>query len=276
MNISQARRNLIALQQGEHCHDYAQVLIGWRGQMDCEFFDKTGRLINGSAALVPASASHLYKGLAQESELLVIDISFEDPFIEALQDACKLDFSQTLFQTPDFLRLDISTLTMLDFAARQLAYQHEQYRALISCQLVSLFMTQIAQCYTSEIPQSICNSRLILDDIDRLIDNRMGEPPNNIELAALSNLSESHFYCIFQRQVGLTPQQYVMNRRLQRSLFLLQNSKMSLSAISSEIGFADASSFCRAFKKQFKCTPGSARDRQDPVVQTITSITRPY
>ena len=77
MNNSQARRNLIALQRGEHCHDYAQVLIGWRGRMDCEFSASSGRLTNGTAALVPASAGHLYAGLSEESELLVIDVSLD-------------------------------------------------------------------------------------------------------------------------------------------------------------------------------------------------------
>lgn len=259
MNASQARRNLIALQRGEHCHEYAQVLIGWRGRMDCEFTDKAGRLVNGTAALVPASAGHFYAGLGEDSELLVIDVSLRDPYICALQHACGLDFSQTLFQQPEFVRLDAATLPLLDFAARQLSCSRGQGEALVSYQLVSLFMTQLSQRYSTAVQPPACGSRLAVGELDRLIDRRLSEPPSNGELAAAVNLSESHFHYLFQHQVGVTPQQYVMNRRLQRAQFLLLNSSLSLAAVAEEIGFADASSFCRAYKRRFKQTPGSVR-----------------
>lgn len=259
MNASQARRNLVALQRGEHCHDYAQVLIGWRGRMDCEFDDKAGRLVNGTAALVPAEAGHLYAGLGEDSELLVIDVALDDPYIRALEQACGLDFSQTLFQRPEFVCLDAATLPLLDFAARQLSCGREQGGALVSYQLVSLFMTQLCQLYSSAAPLPGQGSRLAVAELDRLIDRRLAEPPSNGELAAVVNLSESHFHCLFQRQLGMTPQQYVMNRRLQRAQFLLLNSAMSLAAVAEEVGFADASSFSRAYKGRFKQTPGSVR-----------------
>ena len=73
------------------------------------------------------------------------------------------------------------------------------------------------------------------------------------------NLSESHFYYLIQRQFGVTPQQYLMNRRLQRARHLLLNSQMPLTALALEVGFADASSFSRAYKHRFNETPGTAR-----------------
>lgn len=260
MNRSQARRNLIARQCGEHCHDYAQVLIGWRGRMDCEFQGNAGRLANGSAALVPASAGHLYAGLSDDSELLVIDVSLNDPYIQALEQACDLNFSQTLFQRPEFVCLDAAAMPLLDFAAGQLRRGLEQGgSSVVSYQLVSLFMTQLCQLYSSVAPLPLRGSRLAVGELDRLIDRRLAEPPSNGELAAAINLSESHFHCLFQRQFGVTPQQYVMNRRMQRAQFLLLNSSMSLAAVADEVGFADASSFSRAYKSRFKQTPGSVR-----------------
>ncbi|WP_339462928.1 AraC family transcriptional regulator [Pseudomonas sp. EA_105y_Pfl2_R69] len=264
MNGSQARRNLIALQRGEHCHDYAQVLIGWRGRMDCEFNDSSGRLTNGTAALVPASASHLYAGLSEESELLVIDVSLNDPYIRALEQACELKFSETLFQRPEFITLDAAAMPLLDFAAGQLRCDLERVSTLVSCQLVSLFMTQMVQLYSS-VPQLSWGSRLATAELNQLIDRRLAEPPCNGELAAALNLSESHFNFLFQRKFAMTPQQYVMSRRMQRAQFLLLNSAMSLAAVADEVGFADASSFSRAYKSCFKQTPGSVRSARRPV-----------
>ncbi len=259
MNSSQARRNLIALQHGEHCHDYAQVLIGWRGRMDCEFSDTSGRLTNGTVALVPALAGHLYAGLSEDSELLVIDVSLSDPYIRALEQACDLTFSETLFRRPEFITLDAAAMPLLDFAAGQLQRGAERGDALISYQLVSLFMTQLVQLYSS-VPALPVDSRLALAELNRLIDRRLAEPPCNGELAAALNLSESHFNFLFQRRFAMTPQQYVMSRRMQRAQFLLLNSAMPLAAVADEVGFADASSFSRAYKSRFKQTPGATRN----------------
>jgi AraC-like DNA-binding protein len=259
MKNSQARRNLIARQSGEHNHDHAQVLIGWRGRMDCRFDDTAGRLASGSAALVPASAGHRYAGLSDDSELLVIDVSFVDPYIRSLENACDLQFGDTLFQRPEIIRLDAVTLPLLDFAATQLQQAQQPGRSLVSCQLVSLFMTQLCQLYQSDAPQAPLRWRLDVTELNRFIDRRLAEPPSNAELASAMNLSESHFYALCQRQLGVTPQQYLMNRRLQQAQYLLLNSRMPLAALALEIGFADASSFSRAFKSHFNETPGAAR-----------------
>jgi transcriptional regulator GlxA family with amidase domain len=50
-----------------------------------------------------------------------------------------------------------------------------------------------------------------------------------------------------------------MHRRLQQAQYLLLNSRMPLAALAQEVGFADASSFSRAFKNHFSETPSAAR-----------------
>lgn len=227
--------------------------------MDCHFDDIGGRLAIGNAALVPAFAAHLYEGLNDDSELLVIDVSLTDPFIASLESACELRFRDTLFQRPEFLPLDAQTLPLLDFAAAQLERSKAQNDTLVSYQLVSLFMTQLCQLYRSNPAQPLTWTRLDIASLNRFIDNRLAEPPTNAQLARAMNLSESHFYHLCQRKLGMTPQQYQMNRRLQHARRLLLGSRMPLEALALEVGFADASSFCRAYKRRFNETPGSVR-----------------
>ncbi len=259
MNNSQTRRNLIARQSGEHCHDYAQVLIGWRGQIDCEFQHEAQRLSEGTVALVPRSAGHLFEGLTGDSELLVVDVSAGDPYIHALEKACHMPFSETLFKRPEFISLNSEMIPLLDFAAGQLQRGKGPTNPLLSCQLVSLFMTQLCQIYSSQHTVPVANKRLSVAELDNFIDRRLAYPPDNSELATAMNLSESHFYHLCQRQFGMTPQQYMMRRRMQRAQFLLLNSKMPLVVLAEEIGFADASSFSRAYKNFFHETPGKTR-----------------
>jgi len=259
---SQARRNVIACQSGEHRHDYAQVLFGWRGRMDCEFEHAAGRLALGKAALVPSSASHLYEGLSEDSELLVLDVEWGDPFIQALEQACGLSFAESLFGRAEFVCLDAETLPLIEFATTQLTRAEGQGRPLVTCQLVAMLMTQLSQLCTSGIGQVPVKARLNLPELNRMINERLHFPPTNSELAAQVNLSESHFNYLFQRQYKTTPQQHVMNLRMRRAQFLLLNSALPLAAIAAEVGFADASSFSRAYKCRFNETPGSLRSSQ--------------
>ncbi|MEH6580220.1 MAG: AraC family transcriptional regulator [Amphritea sp.] len=256
---SQARRNLIARQSGEHRHDFPQLLIGWRGEMACEFRRGSSQLKNGTVAIVPDEAEHLFSGLNDDSELLVIDVAPVDPYIQALEQACNISFSETLFQQPEFISLNPEMLPLLDFAAGQLLSGKEQTNPQVNCQLISLFLTQICQIYSPKLTRQVVNKRLDAARLNDVIDRRLAEPPGNSELAYTLHLSESHFYCLCQRQFGMTPQQYVMMRRMRRAQFLLVNSKMPLAVLAAELGFSDASSFSRAYKNYYQETPGRAR-----------------
>ncbi len=256
---SQARRNLIARQSGEHCHNYAQVLIGWRGEMDCEFQNGGRRLGYGNAAVVPGDAEHLFSGLGDESELLVIDLAPLDPYIAALEQACNLSFSETLFSHPGFITLNPQVTPLLDFAASQLRNQGSNDNPQLNCQLVSLFMTQFGQMYGSQQPLPPARQRLNLERLNGFIDQRLAEPPGNAELASVMHLSESHLYYLCQHALGKTPQQYVMDRRMHRARTLLTDTRLGLAVIATELGFADASSFSRAYKRYFAETPGQSR-----------------
>lgn len=105
MNQTQIRRNVIARRQGQHLHSYAQVLLGWRGTMACEFERESGNIGHGTVAIVPDNAPHFYNGLSEDSELLVIDLAPADPYIQALEQACNLSLKESVFQQPYFLDL---------------------------------------------------------------------------------------------------------------------------------------------------------------------------
>lgn len=259
MNKSMARRNLIARQSGEHCHDFPQLLFGLHGQMACEFEGETGELSSGNLAIVPSDEAHLFSGLSDDSELFVIDLAPFDPFINALEIACQTSFKETLFQQANIISLNAEMLPLLDFAAGQLAKNPGQLNPQINCQLVSLFMTQLSQLYSADSVSDMLCQRLDMLLLNRFIDRRLFEPPTNAELANMMHVSESHFYALCQQQIGMTPQQYLMSRRMKKAQLLLTQSKMPLVSIAAETGFSDASSFSRAYKSYYQKTPGSSR-----------------
>lgn len=263
MKESQARRNLISRQSGEHLHDFAQILIGLNGKMECEFIKESGQISSGTLAIVPDSEKHLFCGLNDNSELLVIDLAPFDPYIQALEHSCNLSFKETILQSPEFITLSPELLPLLDFAANQLAKAdhliNQQSRYQINCQLITLFITQLCQQYSSTAVTECHHRRLNRGVLNSYIDQHFSTPPSNLELANVLNLSESHFYYLCQKELCQTPQQYIMSRRMNRARYLLQNSEILPGILADELGFSDASSFSRAFKRYFNITPGNAR-----------------
>jgi AraC family transcriptional regulator len=77
----------------------------------------------------------------------------------------------------------------------------------------------------------------------------------NKELAAVINLSPSHFSRAFKKSLADTPHRYVMRRRLERAKRLMLRTEASLAQIAAECGFADQPHFNRVFRKFVEDSP---------------------
>jgi AraC family transcriptional regulator len=78
-------------------------------------------------------------------------------------------------------------------------------------------------------------------------------------LAEVALTSKYHFLRCYKEVYGLSPYQYVLQKRLQHGLMLLQNGHQSLTEIALETGFTDRRAFNKAFKKAFGVLPSGSR-----------------
>ena len=87
--------------------------------------------------------------------------------------------------------------------------------------------------------------------------DKQDETALNVEnLARYVGYNKSYLIRFFKKEVGLTPQQYILNIKVNRAKELLTYSKQkSLSSISLDAGFFDQSHFNRNFKGLFGTTP---------------------
>ncbi|MDI4239073.1 AraC family transcriptional regulator [Bradyrhizobium sp. Arg237L] len=97
--------------------------------------------------------------------------------------------------------------------------------------------------------------RCVRCHIDAHIDQRI-----SIEaLAKLANLSVCYFVRAFKQSVGLTPHNYLIGRRVERTMELLSRTDLSLSEIALAAGFADQSHFARRFRQYVGMSPRDYR-----------------
>jgi AraC-like DNA-binding protein len=80
-------------------------------------------------------------------------------------------------------------------------------------------------------------------------------------LAALVNLSRSHYTKLFRRVTGYAPLSYLNHLRMQRAVQLLNTTDWSIKQIGDQLGFSDQFYFSRAFSKMHNHSPSEHRRR---------------
>lgn len=98
-----------------------------------------------------------------------------------------------------------------------------------------------------------------IERIDRWIDANLDETIQIEQLAALVNLSRSHFSRTFQRTLGETPLAYVHRRRIVHAQQLMLTTQRSLAQIAIDCGLSDQCHLTRVFRRVTGTTPGSWR-----------------
>jgi AraC family transcriptional regulator len=79
------------------------------------------------------------------------------------------------------------------------------------------------------------------------------------DLAGIACLSLYHFSRSFKQAVGVGPQRFVMERRIERAKTLMRRTRQSLALIALEVGFNDRSHLTQVFRRATGMTPGRFR-----------------
>jgi AraC-like DNA-binding protein len=80
------------------------------------------------------------------------------------------------------------------------------------------------------------------------------------QLAAAAGVSPFHFHRQFKRSAGLTPHQYIVQRRIERAKTLLSQSELTLVEVAAQVGFTDQSHFTTIFRRVTSVTPRNYRN----------------
>lgn len=99
-----------------------------------------------------------------------------------------------------------------------------------------------------------------LRTVKEFIDAHLEDDLGLAEIAAVANLSQFHFARAFRKSVGVTPQQYLMERRIERAKQLLAKLDLPIVEISLLTGFKNQSHFTTLFRKFTNLTPKTWRD----------------
>lgn len=91
------------------------------------------------------------------------------------------------------------------------------------------------------------------------IEDNLDQDLSLAQLAALLDMSVSHFSTLFKRAEGIPVHEYVIRRRVERARTLLQVSNLPVSQIALDVGFAHQSHLARWMRRLLGVTPAALR-----------------
>jgi AraC-like DNA-binding protein len=89
------------------------------------------------------------------------------------------------------------------------------------------------------------------------IKSNLNEKININGLSDKACMSKATFYRLFKRELGISPNDFILAEKISKAKQLLSNPAAKVAAVSYELGFSDANYFIRTFKKLVGVTPGN-------------------
>jgi len=89
----------------------------------------------------------------------------------------------------------------------------------------------------------------------------LDQPLQISALAAQANVSPSHYFALFKRQIGRPPIDFFIRLRMDHARELLDSTSSSVKEIAAEVGYHDQFYFSRVFKSVHRVAPTEYRRR---------------
>lgn len=102
--------------------------------------------------------------------------------------------------------------------------------------------------------------------VKRYLDSKYAEDITLDKLAEITHMSKYYIIHAFTKYSGVSPINYLINKRIEESKNLLENTDHSIAQIASSIGFSSQSYFSQAFKKSMGISPNEYRKSKKSIV----------
>lgn len=224
-----------------HEHSYSQVVIGLKGQAEFEV-NGLGNLVGpGQGCVVTASSDHAFGGVVGQSDILVLNMPVATDY-----DPLMLDKINQLSSTDTYFQLDSQIQKLIRMLVQEMQSSPDDLLLSRACNDT---VVALLQRHISAFETSYKESRFDLDAIDRYIDHHLSHKISVAQLAGSVFLGESQFHMLFKEQMGITPHQYVLGKRIDMARKLIERGTLNLGQIAEFTGFSGQSAFTHTFSR---------------------------
>ena len=160
------------------------------------------------------------------------------------------------FEVSNDLRTDLEELT---FSLQQNNVQLSVQSSLLIYKIIILAVSQIPKEFWN---LATTDQRIL--NVLRNIEDHISEELTNKRLAQVANMAVNSFARIFKEEIGIPPQQFVRERRVQKTSILLHHTTEPIEEIARLSGFCDRFHLARVFKEVTSYSPAQYRKQFYP------------
>ena len=234
--------------QGErHSHEWHQIIVPLEGALGLEVGSREHRLDRSQGVLIAGGEPHGFEGIG-DNRFLVLDVTSES--MEGVESAQRW---LNTFGTASCFRIDGPVVHLARTLSQLLERRPKD--SLFHHHGASLLLLTLAELHTSAAQETPKRLRRAVD----FIHQHFTEPIRVEHIASAACLGATQVHTLFRAFYGMTPMDYVAERRLELAERLLTEEKRSIVEVALRCGYSDQASLTRAMRARRGITPGALR-----------------
>ena len=245
-----------------HMHPFTEIFFITSGQGTFQIGNEVVSVKESDLILINPNCSHTERSVSSSDPLEYIVLALNNLAIGASPSNLDDDTKDTLnaYKILNFDKKKSEILYNLNTLIRELEERNLNYE--LACKsILTLFLIQVMRNTSSDIfiTENFKKVNIECMKIKNYIDSHYSE---NITLDFLSNLTyvnKFHLVHLFTKEMGISPINYLINKRIDESKNLLSTTNYSIRDISSIVGFSNSSYFSQMFKKITGISPKDFR-----------------
>ena len=246
-----------------HMHPFTEIFFITSGQGTFQIGDEIVSVKESDLILINPNCSHTERSVSSSNPLEYIVFAINNLAIGTLPSNLTNDDTKDTLNTYKILNFNkkkSEILYNLNTLIRELEEKNLNYE--LACKsILTLFLIQVMRNTSSDIFITEKFEKINIEcmKIKNYIDSHYSE---NITLDFLSNLTyvnKFHLVHLFTKEMGISPINYLINKRIDESKNLLSTTNYSIRDISSIVGFSNSSYFSQMFKKITGISPKDFR-----------------
>ena len=253
-----------------HYHDFHKIILFLDGDIDYVIEGKTYHLAARDIVFVSAGEIHRPIFLPSQAAYERIVIYVAPDFLIRWQAQgrepvdlarCFVQARQTasvMHQAPGTNHDLLFHMERLEKASRAEGFASGLYMEVLFIEFMILLNRSLDDHELAGLDNASYDPKI--QNILAYINQHLAEPLSVDALAAHAYMSKFYLMRKFKADTGYGIHQYIRSKRLLLARDLLKTD-LPITQISAEVGFADYSTFSRAFKEMFQCSPREYRAR---------------
>jgi len=254
-----------------HSHNFIEIACVIQGSCVNCIADQELVMEIGDICIIAPGTVHAISAFSDECMMLNFIIrtsTFEDTFFGVLSENDVLSdfFMRMLYQkhSKSYLMFragnDPEILNFIGYAWQEF-WSNRQYKDRMLNSIINALFISILRNHGTDFVSPESRSRQE-DENTILILKYIQEHYNTVtlsELASFFNYSERQIQRIIKAGTGMSFSQNIQKLKLRQTIRLMQNSDLSIAAISEELGYSAPENFRHIFKKYYGMTPAEYR-----------------